>query len=130
MIVVDASAAIEWLLDSRKGKDVRRRTLADQGTLHAPQLLDLEVCQVLRRFVREGHLRARRAEQALQDLMDAPIRRYPHVPFVRRVWELRGNFTAYDAVYVALAEVLGATLLTCDEKLAAAPYRGARLELV
>jgi len=117
VIVIDASAALELLLGTRAGYLVMERTLGRHETLHAPQLLDLEVVQVLRRYVRESELSVVRAKQALEDLADLPLERYPHEPFISRIWELRNNLTAYDAAYVALAEALGAPLLTLDIRL-------------
>ncbi len=99
-------------------------------TLHAPHLLDVEVAQVLRRYAGSGVLDQVRAEEAFEDLLDLPLRRYPHHVLLPRVWELRNNLTAYDAVYVALAEALDAPLLTRDERLAMAPNHNARIDLV
>ena len=90
----------------------------------------MEVTQVFRRHVARGAITVSRAEEALQDLLDLRVRRYPHVLFLWRVWELRDNLTAYDALYVALAETLDATLLTCDRKLASAPGHHARVEVI
>jgi predicted nucleic acid-binding protein len=72
----------------------------------------------------------KRGWRALEDYQRLRIRRYPHKPLLSRVWELRGNFTTFDALYVALAKSLGATLLTCDGKLASAPGHRAKIELV
>ena len=130
MIVLDASSAIEWLLQTRTGARVAQRLLSSGETLHAPHLLDVEVAQVFRRHVAQGAITASRAEEALQELLDLRIRRYPHVLFLWRVWELRDNLTAYDAVYVALSEALDATLLTCDRKLARATGHHARIEVI
>ena len=130
MIVLDASAAIEWLLQTQTGMVIEQRIFSSAETLHAPHLLDVEVAQVLRRYVATGSLRAGRAQQALQDLIDLRLTRYPHAPFLPRVWELRANVSAYDALYIALAEVLRATLLTCDGKLASAPRNHARIQLI
>ena len=129
MIVLDASAALEWLLQTPRGVRFGRRIFLPGESLHAPHLLDVEVAQALRRFVAVHGLSVSRAEEALQDLTDLRIRRYPHTPFLRRIWALRNNLTSYDAVYVALAEALGAPVLTCDAKLAAAPGHGARIEV-
>jgi predicted nucleic acid-binding protein len=130
VIVLDASAAVEWLLQTSTGARVAGRILSSRETLHAPHLLDVEVIQVLRRHAAQGAIAASRAEEALQDLLDLRLRRYPHRFFLRRVWELRDNLTAYDALYVALAEALDATLLTCDGKLALAPGHHARVEVI
>jgi predicted nucleic acid-binding protein len=129
MIVLDASAALEWLLQTDAGLRVDARISAGE-TLHAPHLLDIEVAQVLRRFVLAGAVRPPRAAEALEDLMDLAVVRYPHDVFRWRVWALRDNLTAYDAAYVALAEALDATLVTCDARLAEAPGHHARVEVL
>ena len=95
-----------------------------------PADLDVEVVQVLRRYCGAGALDPKRAEQALADLADLPLARYPHHLFVNRMWELRNNVTAYDAVYLALAEALHAPLLTSDARLASAPGHRATVELL
>jgi predicted nucleic acid-binding protein len=130
VIVLDASAAVEWLLQTWTGARVAQRILSSGETLHAPHLLDVEVTQVFRRHVLQGAVTASRAEEALQDLLDLRVSRHPPGLFLWRVWELRDNLTAYDAVYVALAEALDATLLTCDGKLALAPGHHARVEVI
>ena len=130
MIVLDASAAIEWLLQSAAGAKIDQRILQPSETLHAPHLLDVEVAQVLRRFVRDKSLTAQRAQEALEDLLDLPLIRYPHDFLIPRVWELRATLTAYDAAYVALAELLDAPLLTCDSKIASASGHHALVEVV
>ncbi len=99
-------------------------------TLHVPHLLDVEVAQVIRRHAANREIDAERGRMALADLADFPLRRYPHDFLLPRVWELRNNLTAYDAIYVALAEVLDAPLLTRDKRLATAPGHHARIELV
>jgi predicted nucleic acid-binding protein len=106
------------------------RLLDPEESLHAPHLLDLEVAQVIRRYWRAGELTSRRAEEVLTDYRDLRIERHSHEPFLRRIWELRENLTAYDAAYVALAEGLGAPLVTRDARLAAAPGNHALIELV
>ena len=121
MIVLDASCVLELLLGSRLGAQVAQRIQDQACVLHAPELLDLEVAQVLRRLVRSKVLSEERAHDALVDLCDLDLVRHPHLLLLPRVWELRGNLTAYDAAYVALAELLGAPLLTSDAKLASAP---------
>lgn len=129
MIVLDASAALDWILRTPSGIQIDRRIFSAAETVHAPHLLDLEVAQVLRRFVREASLSVLRAETALRDLMDARILRYPHWELLPRIWQLRNNLTAYDAVYVALAELLNATLITRDRKLPAAPGHKVPIEI-
>jgi predicted nucleic acid-binding protein len=130
VIVVDASALLEVLLRTPAVEAVEARLFEEpRQTLHAPHLLDVEVAQVLRRYAAVGEIDAERGNAALADLVDFPIRRYPHALLLTRVWSLRNNFTAYDAVYVALAEALGARLLTWDQRLAAAVRRHARIQL-
>ena len=130
MIVVDASAILELLLDTPAAPDIETRLLGTGESLHAPHLLDLEIVQALRRYVSVGELMPQRGEQALSDLVDFPIIRYPHDLFLSRIWALRHNVSAYDAAYLALAESLPAPLITCDTRLAAAPGHRASVELV
>ncbi len=121
MIVVDASAAVELLLRTPRARAIEQHLFsAEETTLHAPHLLDVEVTQVLRRYYLHGVLSSRRANQALADLAALSVERYSHEPLLARAWRLRNNVTAYDAVYVALAEALNAILLTCDERLSRA----------
>jgi predicted nucleic acid-binding protein len=129
LIVIDASAVIEILLNTPAAKTVAARVLDPSQSVAAPHLLDVEVLQVLRRYTRAGELDSHRGQQAIQDLLDLPIVRYPHDPLLHRVWELRDNVTAYDAVYIALAEALDAPLLTCDERLAVAPGHDADIQI-
>ena len=129
MIVVDASALLEALLRTPAAAAVEER-LCDVGdTLHAPHLIDIEVAQVLRCYAAAGQIEPGRCHEALSDLSDFPLHRYPYDVLLPRVWELRHNLTAY-AVYVALAEVLDAPLLTRDRRLAAAAGHRARVDLV
>jgi predicted nucleic acid-binding protein len=114
VIVVDASAMLEVLLDLPSGPAIRKRMLEPGETLHAPHLIDLEVCQVLRRYNLAGTVSPSRGRQALEDYADFSIGRYAHGALLPRIWELRHNLTAYDAAYVALAEALGCPLITCD----------------
>ncbi len=130
MIVVDASAALEVLLRTPAAAAVERRLFAPGQTLHAPHLIDVEIAQVLRRYAASGQVSSERCREALTDLADLPMTRYPHGLLLSRIWELRGNVTAYDAAYVALAEALEAPLLTRDRKLAAASGHMTRIELV
>lgn len=130
MIVVDASAAIELLLRSTAAPAIEAIVFAPGASLHAPQLVDIEVAQVLRRYVAAGELDAARGSAALADLCDLPMQRYPHDMLLPRIWALRNNLTAYDAAYVALAEALDARLVTRDNRLANAPGHRARILLV
>jgi predicted nucleic acid-binding protein len=130
LIVIDASVLIEVLLRTPLSTVLEARLLAPGETLHAPHLIDIEVAQVLRRYERSGAIDARHGRQALDIAAALPIRRYAHNLLLGRVWDLRHNLTAYDGAYVALAELLGATLLTRDAKLAGAPGHAASAELV
>ena len=130
MIVVDASALLEVLLNTPASARITERLFAEGETLHAPHLLDLEVAQVLRRYARARELDAARGRQALEDLADLPLVRYPHDLFLSRIWELRNNVTAYDAAYLALAEALDAPLLTRDTALGRSSAHRARIEVV
>lgn len=124
MIVIDASAVLEVLLRTPSAQAVETRLFEEpRQTLHAPHLIDVEVAQVLRRYATIGEIDDQRGTEALADLADFPVCRYPHDFLLTRVWTLRNNFTAYDAVYVALAEALNARLLTRDQRLAAAVRR-------
>ena len=129
MIVLDASAAIDWLLQTAVGQQIETRIYARGDSLHAPHLLDLEVAQVLRRLERESSVSAQRADLALQDLQDLRVTRYPHYVFLPHIWRLRHNLTAYDAAYVALTDKLGATLITRDARLASAAAPDLSVEL-
>lgn len=130
MIVVDASALLEFLLQTPLGMRVEARLFRDDEGLHAPHLVDVEVTQALRRLVRAGEVTAIRAAEALTDLADLDLHRHGHVDLLTRAWTLRENVTAYDAMYVALAEALAASLVTCDAALAKAPGHRARIETV
>jgi predicted nucleic acid-binding protein len=130
MIVLDASAALELLLRAGRHPALVERVLRSGETVAAPHLLDLEVTQVLRRFVMAGELTEVRAREAIEDLRAMGIAKYPHTEFLERVWQLRANCTAYDAVYIALAEVLGAALITCDARLADVPGTRVGVEVI
>jgi predicted nucleic acid-binding protein len=127
VIVVDASALLEALLQTPAAKAVEDQLFAPRQMLHAPHLLDVEVAQVIRRYVASGDIDAERGRAALTDLADFPLQRYPHDFLLSRIWELRNNLTAYDAAYIALAEALDIPLLTCDRRLAAAAGHRAQI---
>ena len=130
MIVVDASAVLELVLDTEAARRVAGRLLAPSEVLHAPHLLDVEVTQAVRRYVRSGEIDPAKGRQAIADLLDLPVVRHPHTVLLARAWELRRSITAYDAMYVALAEALGAPLLTRDARLAHSNGHRARVEVV
>jgi predicted nucleic acid-binding protein len=129
VIVVDASVLAPALADDGSGGDRARARLAGE-TIAAPELIDLEVVSVVRRAARAGRLDDRRSAQALADLTALPLRRAPHLPLLERVWALRENLTVYDAAYVALAETIGAPLLTADSALVDAPGIRCPVELL
>jgi predicted nucleic acid-binding protein len=130
VIVADASAVIDLLLGGDAAAPIAARLLDPAETVHVPHLLDVEVAQVLRRYALSGELDAERGERAIADLADFPFQRYPHTSLLERAWELRHSLSAYDAVYVALAEALEATLVTRDGRLARARAHSARIELI
>ncbi len=130
MIVVDTSALIEVLLLTDAGRQIENRLFGRGETLHAPHLIDLEIAQVLRRYCTAGDVDAAHGAEALSDLVDLLLSRYPHDLLLPRIWELRSVMSAYDAAYVALAELLSAPLITRDRKLAATRGHAARVQLV
>ncbi|WP_068399519.1 type II toxin-antitoxin system VapC family toxin [Kribbia dieselivorans] len=121
MIVLDSSAVVEWLLVRRGATAVRERLRDPAVTAHAPSLLGVEVVAALRGLVLGGYASPARAALALSDLTSADIEFYDPSPLLNRAWQLRDNLTPYDAVYVALAEVLGAVLVTADARISRAP---------
>ena len=120
MIVVDASALLASLLQLSDASKVDPHLFEAGQSLHAPHLIDIEIAQAIRRLALAGSIDPKRGQEALSDLAAFSLQRYPHEPFLPRIWTLRANFSAYDAVYVALAEALNAPLLTCDGRLATA----------
>jgi predicted nucleic acid-binding protein len=129
-MVVDASALLEFLLQTALGTRVEARLFRDRDELHAPHLADVEVTQGLRRLVRAGEVSPARAAEALADLADLDLHRHRHVDLLTRAWKLRENVTAYDAMYVALAEALDAPLVTCDRPLASTSGHRAKIEAI
>jgi predicted nucleic acid-binding protein len=130
LIVLDASAVIEWLLNRPVGARVATRVSAADGAAYAPHLLDVEVAQVLRRYALARELNVERAAAALADFTALRLNRVAHDVLLTRIWELRDSLSAYDAAYVALAEALDAPLLTCDAKLARSHGHDAQIELL
>ena len=129
-MVLDASGAIELLLNTARGRKVGARLADDAEVVHAPHLIDIEIAHVLRRYVLDGTFDERHAARTLRHWRQLDVERYPHEPFLDRVWSLRDNVTAHDAVYVALAEALGEPLVTADRKLAGSSGLSIHLELV
>jgi predicted nucleic acid-binding protein len=129
VLIVDASALVEYLLGSAAGYRVAER-LSRVETIDGPHLIDLEVSSALRRHVAAGTVEERVATEALAQLADAPLRRYPATPFLPRIWELRHTHTVYDAAYIALAEALAVPLVTMDARLARSRGHAAAIELI
>lgn len=121
MIVIDASVLANVVGDDGQDGHRARGALREVGDLAAPDLVDVETVSVLRRRWLAGTLPDRRFVAAVDDLEQLLVERVPALPLMRRAYELRANVTAYDASYVALAELLGCELLTADQRLAKAP---------
>jgi len=129
VIVLDASAVVNLLLRFGTGDQVGLRIARPGETLHAPYLLDLEVLQALRRRLLSGQLTLFRSREALEDYADLAVTRYPHLPLIDRIWQLRENASTFDAVYLSLAEALDAPLITADAALTRIPGVRVRVEL-
>lgn len=129
MIVLDASAAIELVLHTPTGGRVAARLAADDA-LHGPHLIDLEVASVLRKLERASVITPVDAVAAFGDFAALGLERHAHDLFLPRIWQLRAGLTSYDACYVALAEALRATLVTCDARLARATGHAATVALI
>jgi predicted nucleic acid-binding protein len=127
VIVIDASAVVEVVAHRRIGALPGR--LGQGGTLHAPHLIDVEVTNAIRGLVSRGELTIDGASSARTDAAEMSITLYPHALLLERAWQLRDTLSTYDAVYVALAELLPAPLVTCDARLAAASGHTAEIEL-
>ena len=126
MIVLDGAAAVDYLAGLEHGEWVEAQ-LDGEADVHVPHVLDLEVVSAFRRLVALGMLSRRRAEEAIADLAELAARRYGHLILLDRIWQLRTHVTPYDAAYIALAEALGATLVTTDVRLARAHGHRARI---
>jgi predicted nucleic acid-binding protein len=129
-MVIDASALLEFLLQTSLGGRVEARIFRDGDELHTPHLADVEVVQALRRLARAGQVSAARASEAIADLTDLDLHRHAHLDLLGRAWRLRDNVTTYDAMYVALAEAMEAPLVTCDGPLGRALGHRARIEVI
>ncbi len=130
MIVIDASALVEALLGMPASEQVEEWLFGSREAVHAPHLIDAEIAQVVRRYASRGYISAETGHSAMIDLMDLQLLRHRHDFLLPRVWELRNNLTAYDAVYVALAEVLDAPLITRDRRIAGAAGHHAEVRLI
>ena len=128
MIVLDASALVELILDTPLGRAVAQRLADPAEALHTLHLADLAFAQALRRSAREGRIDQDTAASALGDYRALDLVRHAHEPLLDRVWGLRDNFTAYDAAYAALGESLDVTVLTCDGPLSRATVVSGRFE--
>ncbi len=117
-LVADASALVEFLLRTPRGRFMDSVLTHPDADLHVPALCDVEVVSALRGVLRRERVTAQRAEEALQDYLDLPLTRHGHQALVHRSLELRDVLSAYDATYVALAEELRADLITADRRLA------------
>ena len=130
MIVIDASVVVEVLLQSPETQAIEQRIFGTGVDLHAPHLVEVEVAQVLRRFVHRRRIGAAAGRSMLDVLVDFPLTRHGHRELIARAWSLRENLTVYDSMYVALAEILDAPLLTRDRRLANAAGVRASIEIV
>jgi predicted nucleic acid-binding protein len=128
VLVVDTSAILDAIAASAPAAGLVAR-LSDDGDLHAPHLIDVEILHALRGLTMRGEITNDRATDARADFAETALVRYPHEPLSDRMWELRHNVSPYDAAFVALAETLAAPLITCDARLAAAAGHNARIEL-
>jgi predicted nucleic acid-binding protein len=120
VIVVDASTVVAALLDEGRGGDSAREVMLANAA-HAPHLLDVEVLSAVRRLVMSGRLGAEAGHAAVAALQELPVARHGHDLLLDRAFQLRDAVTAYDGVYVALAEILGTPLVTGDRRLSRAP---------
>jgi predicted nucleic acid-binding protein len=129
LIVLDASALVELLLQGPRAEAVAARALLADQRCHAPHVVDVEVTQVLRRLTLKKTLSPERAQLCIGDLCALPIERHSQTPLLQRAFELRDSMSAHDGVYIALAEALDAPLLTCDARLGRSHGHGARILL-
>ena len=117
MIVLDASVVVELLSNGPQADSIRKELAGRDDSFIVPHLIDVEAMSALRRLAVGQRIDAHRSAQFLAGLEELPAERYAHTPLIGRIWELRHNFTAYDATYIALAEATDSVLFTCDERL-------------
>jgi predicted nucleic acid-binding protein len=117
MIVLDASVVVELLTNGILSDSIRNELDGLEESFIVPHLIDIEVISALRRLMAGQRIDSHHSRQLMVALADLPAERYSHTPLIERIWELRHNFTAYDATYIALAEATGSVLYTCDQKL-------------
>ena len=117
MIVLDASVVVELLINGSLADSIREELAGRDDSFIVPHLIDVEAMSALRRLAEGRRIDSHRSAQMLAALAELPAERYAHTPLIERIWQLRHNFTAYDAVYIALSEATGSVLYTCDEKL-------------
>lgn len=130
MIVLDASAGVDFLLRLEPGYTGVRNRIADaNGNVHVPQVFDLEVVHVFRRYERRKLVPVSRIENAFKKLQSLRFVRYPPGAFLERIWQMRANVTTYDAAYLVLAEALAAPLVTTDGRLSRVPRLRASVEV-
>jgi predicted nucleic acid-binding protein len=114
VVVLDASAALDWLLQTPAGRRIDERIFSGKESLHAPHFIDFEIIQALRHLERAGAILSGRIDEAFQDWMDLRLTRYPHEVFLPEIWQLRYRCSLREAAYLVLTRRLGATLLTRD----------------
>ena len=130
MIVADASVLVEALVGGGPRAEVVRGRLVDARQVHVPHVVDLEVAHAVRRLVARELVGEALAVAAMAQLQRLPLSRYPHAPFLDRIWELRATVTPYDAAYLALAEAVEAPLVTLDHRLAKATGPACVIEVI
>ena len=129
MFVLEASGAVELVLNTAADKRIASRLDDPAQIIHAPHLIDVEIAHVLRRYTLHGVLNAARCERALSQWRELDVERHSHDLFLDRMWQLRHNVSAYDAAYVALTEALSTVLVTGDGRLQRVPGLAIRIEL-
>jgi predicted nucleic acid-binding protein len=127
VIVLDASVVVELLINGSSADSIRNDLAGRTDSFAVPHLLDIEVASAFRKMAAGQRIDSHRAEQFLVGLAMFPAERYAHLPLLARIWELRHNFTCYDATYIALAEAMDATIYTCDAKLSKGHRAGVKV---